>query len=323
MFLKKQLAARSAESALKDREAVLSAIEKEETVLLGLVRTRREAEIALSESDAEDSLGQRSDVVGARRRLDEASKAIERQTTRLAGLRGRAVRQASELSERRNAVKSELANHANELRTAFAAEWAKAVATLNRLMGERQALERLTGVTFEELSEPKAEAGKLADSATQPYALVESLESALSELAAWLRQANETDFVFPGMTVLKAYDSAQIYILNVPYGRYEAGALVVDGSFDPGVLRGLARRGEAVPVNDAQWADALNPAQKAILGIADEQRAEMDAKAQADYTRRLSEMKDKTWDRGGPQAQPPARELNGRPWSGHVDQHVG
>lgn len=287
---------KSVENTLKSRQKILGAIATEEAELQALIPARRAAEVALSDAETAGALGEQSDVSGARRRLDDAMRAIERQAARLAGLRSRLAQQAGEFKTRRDTIKAELHEYAAELRTDFAGEWVKGIAAYGALLGRRQAIESMAGKM--DLSEPSAVAADLSAGELAPYKAVEHLEAAVEQIAGWRRAADwpEIDAHTPG--VCQRYDPSKIYVLTRDFDSVTAGMLVIDVSFVPGTLAHLVNLGDAVPADSQQWKDSLLPARDAEAQIvADGRRAREEEAIEQDRTRLANYP-------AGPQTQP-------------------
>jgi hypothetical protein len=208
----------------------------------------------------------------AHERVLKARAAVDTIAGKLRALRGTLGALGAELTERYRQVSAELPKHNAKVAADFSKEWNKAAAAFSLVLGRRAAIEAQTGARLQ-LSEPAPIAVDLEDSIGGPKRELDGLKQGIDELAMAYQQAT------PPMTSPNSptYYPDRIYRLvrpARPANDLPAGALVVDASFDPGVLRRLVTFGDAVLASDQIAEAGLVAAGAAAREIQAQTRAE-------------------------------------------------
>ncbi len=260
------------------RNKITAAIEAAKEKLLAAIPERFAAEVALRDAEASNALGEPVDIEAARRRVTATAAAIEQRSTVLSGLRYRLAALAGETEVQYQAVKAALPDHAERVKSDFAAEWAKGAAAWSALLGRRAAVEALLGSALT-LPEPQPSACELPAEVSAPWKACEELSAGLSEIAGL---GNWADMLAVDRMIPRGhrpYDRTAIYSITGPAAGLEPGTLVVDGVFPVGMLEHLHNLGDAELATLQAWQGGLEAGQRAAQRISAEKQREQQARA--------------------------------------------
>lgn len=272
MIMKKLKALLGAESTLDGRERVLEALRSEARRLSEIVLERVEAERALTEAETAAAVGEQVDAITARRKVDEARGAVDRQCSKLVGLRSRLAAQAPELGAQHQAIKQALPAHVEAIKSSFLDEWAAAARVWGELLGKRVAIEGLVGKLT--LSAPQAISYEVPDSMAGPWRTLQIIDSALEEIGGWSRAASWPEVDAMMGESHRSYRPDVVYVITNAAAGAEVGAFVVDGSFVPGTLEHLVNIGYAAPLASLDWRNSLEAGRNAELAVRSERERE-------------------------------------------------
>jgi hypothetical protein len=266
-----------ADRVLDARSKITAAVEAEKGKLLQVIPERFAAESALRDAEAANALGEPVDIEAARRRLASAVAAVGQHSTVLAGLRHRLAEQVGDLDTQYKAVRGNLPDHIERLKSDFAAEFAKGVAAWSALLSKRVAIETLVGKLT--LPEPRPEALELPAEISAPWKAAEQLKAGIDDIAGFGRvaMAPSVDAMRPGGH--RPYDEKAVYRISHPASGLEPGTLCTDAVFLPGMLEHLHNIGYCEAAGLQAWQGDMGEAERAVQRIATEER-EQDARAE-------------------------------------------
>ena len=285
--LKKLKALSGAERALESRGRISKAIAAEEVRLLKLITERVEADHAAIKAETGATLGEESDVSGARKRVDSVMLAISRQAAVLGGLRARMAGQAAELEGEVRAITAALPEHISGLKSDFESTWRRGAAAFGKLLGERRAIEELTGKM--ELPNPEPVAVEL-EAAGEPWQAIEALKAGLTEITGWSSAATwpVVDAMTPGG--VRPFDAMGVYVLMRDCDHLKAGTLVMQSVLVPGFLQHLVNIQYAELLTDQQWRSGLEAGRQAAFAIESQAQRDASRKAEAEQAAAIQAM---------------------------------
>jgi hypothetical protein len=280
VILEKLKALLGAENTLQAREKIIDALRAEEKRLSKLILERVAAERALVEGETAVTLGEQADANAVRRKVDGAIAAINRQASKVAGLRSRLAGQAPELEAQRVALKSAMPSHMEAVKRKLSEEWAAGIAAFGALLAKRGAIESLVGKL--PLADPRPVPYELPTDIAGPWRTIESIVEALDEIAGWNRAAMMPAVDAMGNGAHHSFDASAVYVITHPAAGAEVGTLVMEPSFSPGTLNHMAQIGYAVPLAAIDWQNATEAGRMAAQRASAERERE---RQQADVAR--------------------------------------
>jgi hypothetical protein len=252
-----------ADKILSERAKILKAVEMEVAELSPLIDSRLAAEAAAAASAANAALaGDEAAVTHPSASVGEpaielpddgaislAVERIRRQALKLRGLRSLLNEQGLELSAAHQELTDSLPAYIADIRQAFTEEWSSAVATFEKVLARRLALESLIGkLELPAVPQRAAAAADLGDAMFAPHEALRKLNAGLSEITGWVGLTQNVLPPHPSLGVAAAYDPRGVYELARPMFGFAEGTKVVDATFHPGILEWLVRGWDAVPV---------------------------------------------------------------------------
>ena len=270
---------------LEVRGKIIDALRAEEARLSKLILERVAAERALVEGETAVTLGEQADANAARRKVDGAIAAINRQASKVAGLRSRLAGQAPELESSVREIKAALPAHVEGLKATFADEWARGVAAFGAIMGRRAAIEGYIGKL--DLPEARPVACELPGAVTAPWRTIKSVVEALDEIAGWNRAAMMPAVDAMGNGAHHTFDPSVVYAITHSPAGAEVGALVMEPSFTPGWLCHLAQIGYAAPLASLDWQNATEAGAAAARRASADQERDREEQRQAQDPNRV------------------------------------
>jgi hypothetical protein len=281
-----------ADKILSDRAKILKAVEKEVAELSPLIESRLAAEASAAASAANAALvGNEAGTVQVLASVGElaielpddgaiglAVERIRRQALKLRGLRSLLNEQGLELSAAHQELTDSLPAYIADIRHAFTEEWSSAVATFEKVLARRLALESLIGkLELPGVPQRAAAAADLGDAMFAPHEALRKLNGAISDITGWASMAQNALPPHPSLGVAAAYDPRGVYELAHPVFGFAAGTKVVDATFRPGILEWLVRGWDAVPMRtDSAVILAVQQAKQQIERATASQRSEPD-----------------------------------------------
>jgi hypothetical protein len=252
-----------AEKVIDARNKLSKTIQAEESKLLALILSRVEADRELIAAETAVAMGEQPDSTTAQRKAENAMVVINKQAAILGGLRSRLAGMAGELETQARVVQAALPAHVETLKADFAAEWEKACSAFAAALGRRAALESLIGKF--DLPQPQPAACDLGDVAA-PWAAIDSLRAALTEISGWSNAASMAAFdAMNGGG--RSFDAEAVYVLLRPCDSLPAGQMVMEPSFVPGFLRHWLSIGYAEPLANQDWQTSVEAGARAARAL--------------------------------------------------------
>lgn len=261
-------------STLKAAEEVIGRMKKlADTIskkvqgeLAETIERKIEAESALAkiEIDAAVNGGDEKNIAKARERLAASHSQIDMIASSLRGLRGALMALGSDLGKQYTALENELPAHATNIRESFARRWNEAMAEWSKILGERTALETLTGSKMD-LPEPMPSEFSLGEE-RRPYELLTELKRNLQIIVGM----NSDAYAKPEVVV----DPHRVYVARRAYRGLDAGQKLVECAVGDGRLRTLIALNDVYPLKDSAKSNGVQAAKQTL--------AEIDTKARED-----------------------------------------
>lgn len=256
MFEKHKLASAQAAGPVLERfDKFLTAIATEVAALPAKLQKRLDLErqVALAAADELTSeVGANGAAGRTRKQFQGVVEDIARASERLAGFRATLAGLVNELTERHAALAAELPGHYREIEEAFRKEWAETVPRFSLLLTKKRLVEQLIGHELN-LAEPSAAVPsvQLDPDVRIPAERLQALEGAIGRISD-MRSAKRKGAHAAANPLRGSYDPSKIYCLASDLKGLPQGTLVVDASFDSGLLEALVCNGQARPAGDVE-----------------------------------------------------------------------